>query len=98
MEARDRALKSFNNVLPRRSRAIYRGAHVVNILRDKLLDYENIAKACKRKRRTSMVAAAPLQHIQLDTIRITYVPDGYALFSPTDPFPTTTLEDWQPYQ
>ncbi|GHO99162.1 MBL fold hydrolase [Reticulibacter mediterranei] len=45
-----------------------------------------------------MVAAAPLQHIQLDTIRVTYVPDGYAFFSPTDLFPTTTLEDWQSYQ
>ena len=45
-----------------------------------------------------MVTAAPQQHIQLDTIRITYLPDGYALFCPTDLFPTTTPPDWQPYQ
>ena len=45
-----------------------------------------------------MVTAAPQQHILLDTIRITYVPDGYALFSPTDLFPTTIPPDWQPYQ
>lgn len=45
-----------------------------------------------------MVTAAPQQHLLLDTIRITYLPDGYALFSPTDLFPTTTALDWQPYQ
>ncbi|HEY4389401.1 MAG TPA: MBL fold metallo-hydrolase, partial [Ktedonobacteraceae bacterium] len=45
-----------------------------------------------------MVTAAPQQHILLDTIRITYLPDGYALFSPTDLFPTTITLDWQPYQ
>jgi glyoxylase-like metal-dependent hydrolase (beta-lactamase superfamily II) len=51
-----------------------------------------------KRMKAAMLTAAPLQHIQLDTIRITYVPDGYALFSPTDLFPTTTLEDWQSYQ
>ncbi|MBO0780060.1 MAG: MBL fold metallo-hydrolase [Ktedonobacteraceae bacterium] len=45
-----------------------------------------------------MLTAAPQQHITIGTIRITYLPDGYALFSPTDLFPATTLADWHPYQ
>ncbi len=45
-----------------------------------------------------MIATAPQQHITLGSIRVTYLPDGYALFSPTFLFPTTTLADWQPYQ
>lgn len=45
-----------------------------------------------------MLAAAAQHHMTLDTIRITYLPDGYALFSPTFLFPTTTPADWLPYQ
>lgn len=48
--------------------------------------------------KVDMIATAPQQHITLGSIRVTYLPDGYALFSPTFLFPTTTLADWQPYQ
>ncbi len=46
----------------------------------------------------SMLSAASQQSVTLETIRITYLPDGYAFFSPTDLFPTTTLADWQSYR
>src|SRR5258708_11861742 len=45
-----------------------------------------------------MITTAPQQHITLGPIRVTYLPDGYALFNPTFLYPTTTLADWQPYQ
>jgi glyoxylase-like metal-dependent hydrolase (beta-lactamase superfamily II) len=48
--------------------------------------------------KVDMLTAASQQHVTLDTIHITYLPDGYALYSPTFLFPTTTLADWQPYQ
>jgi hypothetical protein len=48
--------------------------------------------------KVDMLAAALQQHITLDPIRITYLPDGYALFNPIFLFPTTTPEDWQSYQ
>jgi glyoxylase-like metal-dependent hydrolase (beta-lactamase superfamily II) len=31
-------------------------------------------------------------------VRITYLPDGYAIFKPTSIFPTSTDEDWQRYR
>jgi glyoxylase-like metal-dependent hydrolase (beta-lactamase superfamily II) len=48
--------------------------------------------------KVDMITTAPQHHITLGSIRITYLPDGYALFSPTFLYPTTTLADWQPYQ
>lgn len=44
-----------------------------------------------------MITAALQQDILLNTIRITYLPDGYVLFNPTGLFPTTTTTDWQSY-
>jgi glyoxylase-like metal-dependent hydrolase (beta-lactamase superfamily II) len=48
--------------------------------------------------KVDMIATAPQQHITLGSIRVTYLPDGHALFNPTFLYPTTTLADWQPYQ
>jgi glyoxylase-like metal-dependent hydrolase (beta-lactamase superfamily II) len=58
----------------------------------------SIIASIVERMKVDMLAAAPQQHITLDTIRIMYLPDGYALFSPTFLFPTTTPADWQPYQ
>jgi glyoxylase-like metal-dependent hydrolase (beta-lactamase superfamily II) len=41
---------------------------------------------------------APQQHLTIGQMRITYLPDGYAVFRPTAIFPTSHNEDWQHYQ
>lgn len=63
-----------------------------------LINGRQFAASITERMKIDMLTAAPQQHITLDTIRITYLPDGYALFSPTFLFPTTTPADWQPYQ
>jgi glyoxylase-like metal-dependent hydrolase (beta-lactamase superfamily II) len=48
--------------------------------------------------KANMITTAPQHQMTLGSIRVTYLPDGYALFNPTFLYPTTTLADWQPYQ
>lgn len=48
--------------------------------------------------KANMITTAPQQHMTLGSIRVTYLPDGSALFNPTFLYPTTTLADWQPYR
>src|SRR5260370_6904627 len=50
------------------------------------------------ERNTRMVMAAPFQSMTLGALRITYVPDGYALLKPTGLFPTTRETGWQDEQ
>jgi glyoxylase-like metal-dependent hydrolase (beta-lactamase superfamily II) len=45
-----------------------------------------------------MVAPATQQQLTIGQIRITYLPDGYAIFKPAAVFPTSSDEDWQHYQ
>ena len=45
-----------------------------------------------------MATVAAQQQITLDHIRVTYLPDGYALFDPHAVFPTSSAQDWQHYQ
>jgi len=45
-----------------------------------------------------MAIPASQQHLTIGQIRITYLPDGYAVFKPTAVFPTSSSEDWQHYQ
>lgn len=45
-----------------------------------------------------MATPASQQHLTVGQIRITYLPDGYAVFKPTAVFPTSGNEDWQHYQ
>jgi glyoxylase-like metal-dependent hydrolase (beta-lactamase superfamily II) len=45
-----------------------------------------------------MATPALQQHLTIGQIRITYLPDGYAVFKPTAVFPTSTSKDWQHYQ
>ena len=45
-----------------------------------------------------MVKAATSRSITPGNLRLTYLPDGYLLLSPTAAFPTTTTMDWQCYR
>jgi hypothetical protein len=45
-----------------------------------------------------MVTSASQQQLTIGQIRITYLPDGYAVFKSSATFPTSSSEDWQHYR